>query len=143
MEQYFGYDLGTAAPDVRRELVQFLLENNADIRALHYAIVTSIPYLQSSQGGFDDDGVDRGPLNRPSPRSGWTLSRSSSATSSAPVITACPARRHLDSIVTPGAWRWSAATLDAQRGEPPGHQLLKHRRDPRWLPDEEAVGPSR
>ena len=68
MEQYFGYDLGTAAPDVRRELVQFLLENNADIRALHYAIVTSIPYLQSSQGGFDDEAPwTEGPLKQAQP----------------------------------------------------------------------------
>lgn len=68
MEQYFGYDLGTLAPDVRRELVKFILEHDGDIRALHYAIVTSIPYLQSSQGGPDDElAWTDGPLKQAQP----------------------------------------------------------------------------
>ncbi len=48
--QYFGYDLGTEVQAVRHELVKYLLENEADIRSVHYAVATSIAYLQSSQG---------------------------------------------------------------------------------------------
>lgn len=48
--QYLGYDLGTLVPTVRDELVDYVLEYNGDIRALHYAIVTSVPYLQSAHG---------------------------------------------------------------------------------------------
>lgn len=50
LQQYFGYDLAAAAPTVRHELVRYLLEYNGDIRALHYAIATSVPYIQSSRG---------------------------------------------------------------------------------------------
>lgn len=68
MEQYFGYDLGTLAPKVRLEMVKFLLEFDGDIRSLHYAIVTSIPYLQSSRGGPDDDSKwTDGPLKQAQP----------------------------------------------------------------------------
>ncbi len=49
MEQYFGYDLGTEVPEVRHEMVEYLLQYNGDIRAVHFAIATSIPYLQSTQ----------------------------------------------------------------------------------------------
>ena len=49
MEQYFGYDLGTEVPEVRHEMVEYLLNYNGDIRAVHFAIATSIPYLQSTQ----------------------------------------------------------------------------------------------
>ncbi|MCA9700233.1 MAG: hypothetical protein KC431_22095, partial [Myxococcales bacterium] len=48
--QYFGYDYGTAVPQARHELVKYILDNSADLRSLHYAVATSIPYLQSSQG---------------------------------------------------------------------------------------------
>jgi hypothetical protein len=50
LEQYLGYDLGTEVPTVRDELVEYFLEYNGDIRALHFAVVTSIPYLQSANG---------------------------------------------------------------------------------------------
>jgi hypothetical protein len=48
--QYMGYDLGTEVQAVRHELVKYLLDNQADIRSVHYAVATSIPYLQSSNG---------------------------------------------------------------------------------------------
>ncbi len=49
IEQYLGYDLGRRVPQVRRELVDYMLQNNADIRSLHYAVATSAAYLQSAQ----------------------------------------------------------------------------------------------
>lgn len=50
LNQYLGYDLGTELQAVRYELKNYLLENSADIRAVHYAVATSVAYLQSSQG---------------------------------------------------------------------------------------------
>ena len=69
--QYLGYDLGTSVQSVRHELVEYLLDNEADIRSLHYAVATSIPYLQSSQG--DGNSAYRwtyGPLKQIQPE-GW------------------------------------------------------------------------
>jgi hypothetical protein len=69
--QYLGYDLGTSIQSVRHELVDYLLDNEADIRSIHYAVATSIPYLQSSQG--DGDSAYRwtyGPLKQIQPE-GW------------------------------------------------------------------------
>lgn len=51
LEQYLGYNLAVDAPEVRHELVKYILEYNGDIRALHFAIGTSAVYLQSSSGG--------------------------------------------------------------------------------------------
>lgn len=48
--QYLGYDLGDQVPEVRDETVQYLIDNNGDIRALHYAVLTSAAYLQSAAG---------------------------------------------------------------------------------------------
>ncbi len=48
--QYLGYELSTLVPEVRQELVQYLLENQGDIRSVHYAVVTSAAYLQSNGG---------------------------------------------------------------------------------------------
>ena len=48
--QYLGYDLGALVPTVRDALVDYVLEYNGDIRALHYAVVTSVPDLQSAHG---------------------------------------------------------------------------------------------
>jgi hypothetical protein len=48
--QYLGYDLGDLVPEVRDEVVRYLLENNGDIRSLHYAVLTSAAYLQSAAG---------------------------------------------------------------------------------------------
>ncbi|MEE9384649.1 MAG: hypothetical protein V3V08_14690 [Nannocystaceae bacterium] len=50
LHQYLEYDLGRMAPEVRHELVQYLIRYNGDIRALHFAIATSFAYLQSSRG---------------------------------------------------------------------------------------------
>lgn len=55
LEQYLGYDLANSAPEVRQELVKYMIENDGDIRALHYAIATSFVYLQSSIGGEDTE----------------------------------------------------------------------------------------
>jgi len=55
MLQYFGYALGSAAPEVRHELVRYLLRYDGDIRALHYAIGTSFAYLQSTEGASRTD----------------------------------------------------------------------------------------
>lgn len=48
--QYLGYNLTQLVPQVREELVKFLLQNNGDIRSVHYAVATSIAYLQSHAG---------------------------------------------------------------------------------------------
>lgn len=53
--QYFGYALGSAVPEVRHELVRYLLANEGDIRSLHYAIGTSFAYLQSAEGASATD----------------------------------------------------------------------------------------
>ncbi|MBX5483261.1 MAG: DUF1549 domain-containing protein [Myxococcaceae bacterium] len=50
LEQYLGYNLGQQIPEVREELVKFLLANNGDIRSVHFAVATSIAYLQSNAG---------------------------------------------------------------------------------------------
>lgn len=55
IEQYFGYALGNAVPEVRHELVRYLLRYNGDIRALHFAIGTSFAYLQSAEGASATD----------------------------------------------------------------------------------------
>ncbi|WP_045116927.1 DUF1549 domain-containing protein [Plesiocystis pacifica] len=66
--QYFGYDLGTEVPQIRHELVKYLLENQADIRSVHFAVATSIPYLQSSQGAQESDFPwTMGPLKQATP----------------------------------------------------------------------------
>ncbi|NVB39402.1 DUF1549 domain-containing protein [Pseudenhygromyxa sp. WMMC2535] len=66
--QLLGYDLGTEVQEVRYELVKYLLENEADIRSVYYAIATSIPYLQSSQGALETDfRWSAGPLKQASP----------------------------------------------------------------------------
>jgi hypothetical protein len=48
--QYLGYELSARVPEVREELVRFLLANNGDIRSVHYAVATSVAYLQSAEG---------------------------------------------------------------------------------------------
>ncbi len=53
IDQYLGYDLATQVPQVGEELVRYALDNNGDIRSLHYAILTSAAYLQSSTGDRD------------------------------------------------------------------------------------------
>jgi hypothetical protein len=53
--QYFGYDLGTEVPEIRHQLVTYLLEYGGDIRSVHYAVATSALYLQSSRGGMSSE----------------------------------------------------------------------------------------
>jgi len=50
LRQYLGYDLGASAPAVRQQLAEFVIRHGGDIRAAHYAVVTSQIYLQSSGG---------------------------------------------------------------------------------------------
>lgn len=54
---YFGdrlsggpyYDIATQIPGLRAQLARYLVQHNADIRALHYAVATSVLYRQSAQ----------------------------------------------------------------------------------------------
>ncbi len=48
LEQYLGYRVSFIAPQVRENLVDFLLEYGADIRSVHFAVLTSTIYLQSA-----------------------------------------------------------------------------------------------
>ncbi|WP_224248325.1 hypothetical protein [Hyalangium gracile] len=50
LELYLGYELSPKVPEVRAELVRYLLENQGDIRSVHYAVLTSAAYLQSAFG---------------------------------------------------------------------------------------------
>jgi len=53
LNQYFGYELATAIPEVGEQLVRYLIDNEGDVRSLHYAILTSTLYLQSATGSGD------------------------------------------------------------------------------------------
>lgn len=53
MEQYLGYDMGSMVPEVADEMARFILANDGDIRSLHFAVLTSAPYLQSARGDRD------------------------------------------------------------------------------------------
>ena len=55
LETYLGYDLATRVPAVREALVDFLLANEGDIRAVHFAVLTSLVYLQSAQVAAETD----------------------------------------------------------------------------------------
>ena len=55
LEQYLGYDLATLVPEVRNEMVRYILEYNGDIRSLHFAVATSFAYLQSAEGASATD----------------------------------------------------------------------------------------
>ncbi|MDH5675992.1 MAG: hypothetical protein OEZ06_27970 [Myxococcales bacterium] len=48
LQQYLGYDLGKQLPEVRQRLIEYLLEHDGDLRAVHYAVATSQVYLQST-----------------------------------------------------------------------------------------------
>lgn len=58
LDQYLGYRLATLAPEVRENLVDYLLEYGADIRALHFAVLTSALYLQSARDPDEGDPGD-------------------------------------------------------------------------------------
>lgn len=49
-KHYLGYDLSRETPAVRTELVRYFLTYGGDLRALHYAVATSVAYLQSTEG---------------------------------------------------------------------------------------------
>lgn len=51
--QYLDYDIGTMVPKVRQELVDTLINAKGDLRSVHYAVLTSLAYRQSSQGASD------------------------------------------------------------------------------------------
>jgi len=51
LDQYLGYKLAATAPRVREELIDYLLEHGADIRSVHFAVLSSALYLQSAGGG--------------------------------------------------------------------------------------------
>lgn len=53
LDQYLGYNLATMAPEVGEKLVEYTLANQGDIRALHFAVLTSYPYLASAMGGAE------------------------------------------------------------------------------------------
>lgn len=53
IDQYLGYPLGNSAPEVTEQMVRYLLQYNGDIRSLHFAMLTSTAYLQSSTGDAD------------------------------------------------------------------------------------------
>lgn len=57
MEQYLGSDLASQLPEVRQELVEWVLRYNGDIRSVHYAVATSALYLQSSASEPEDPAV--------------------------------------------------------------------------------------
>lgn len=46
--QYLGYDLTKYVPSVTQKLVEYVLRHDGDIRAVHYAVLTSSLYLQST-----------------------------------------------------------------------------------------------
>ena len=50
LQQYLGYNLGRKVPEVRDELVEYFLDNNGDIRSLHFAVATSVAYRQTTTG---------------------------------------------------------------------------------------------
>lgn len=50
LEQYLGYPLATAAPEVGERLTRYLLDHDGDIRSIHYAVLTSHAYLQTAAG---------------------------------------------------------------------------------------------
>lgn len=57
LEQYLGYRVSAVAPQVRENLVDFLLEHGADIRSVHFAVLTSALYLQSARTDGREDPV--------------------------------------------------------------------------------------
>lgn len=54
LEQYMGYPLATQAPEIGERLTRYLIDHDGDIRALHYAVLTSHAYLQSTTGATAD-----------------------------------------------------------------------------------------
>ena len=53
LQQYLGYDIGSLVPEVTERLVRYLLAYKGDIRSVHFAVLTSVAYTQSSTGATD------------------------------------------------------------------------------------------
>lgn len=49
LKQYLGYDIAQQTPRVVEQLVEYVLQHQGDLRAAHYAVLTSQLYLQSTQ----------------------------------------------------------------------------------------------
>ncbi len=49
VEHYLGYDLAQKTPRAIEQLVEYVLQHQGDIRAAHYAVLTSQLYLQSTE----------------------------------------------------------------------------------------------
>lgn len=49
LKHYLGYDLAQKTPRVVEQLVEYVLQHQGDIRAAHYAVLTSQLYLQSTE----------------------------------------------------------------------------------------------
>lgn len=49
LKQYLGYDIAQKTPRVVEQLVEYVLQHQGDIRAAHYAVLTSQLYLQSTE----------------------------------------------------------------------------------------------
>lgn len=65
LEQYLGYPLATTVPEVGERLTRYLLDNEGDIRSVHYAVLTSHAYLQSTAGAAEDaPAYAHGPLKQ-------------------------------------------------------------------------------
>lgn len=74
LQLYFGYDVSLHAPAVRTRLTDYFLQNGGSWQALHYAVLTSIPYLQSAYGTTSTDHrITFGPLKK-TPGAPWIKS---------------------------------------------------------------------
>lgn len=65
LDQYLGYPLATAVPEVGERLTRYLLDHDGDIRAVHYAVLTSYAYLQTTAGADENaPAYTHGPLKQ-------------------------------------------------------------------------------
>lgn len=63
LQLYLGYDMAARAPLAVQKLVDYVLQHDGDIRAAHYAVLTSQLYLQSTEcAGTDCEGQEDYPL---------------------------------------------------------------------------------
>jgi hypothetical protein len=61
VELYLGYDPSLELPALRAELVDWLLAHDGDIRAVHFAVLTSRLYLQTALGAASPSDEAAGP----------------------------------------------------------------------------------
>lgn len=65
LNQYLNYPLATQVPEVGERLTRYLVDHNGDIRSVHYAVLTSHAYLQSTSGASPDaPAYAHGPLKQ-------------------------------------------------------------------------------